>query len=263
MSEPGRNENFNQSPEALSRADLAKSMDSFSERMFKAGANILRFGAGAGTAVGEILIPNSLWFIKLGAIANGILLHEVGRRNPNSKLSFLAQRLGEGMWKGGAFGLASSIVMDTVIEPQARFVTGVGELSVPSSVDSFVSQWPEDGGLKESVVQGGEPVLKIVKEMANKQVSFSERLAEAAGHLFSGEKANEVLAKLSDIKLDPIGGINRIGQTITKKPSLAVDIIHNFGGDDTITKIEKLGEGVILETKKIIEKPDWIIKAKP
>jgi len=188
MSEPGRSENLGQSPEALSRANLAKSMDNFSGRMFKAGANILRLGVGTGVAAAEVLVPTSLWLPKIGAIVVGYGLDRLGRTNPNSKAAILAQKIGEGAWKGGAFGLASSLVLNTVIEPQAR-LAGVAIASTAPDI--------------------------VKNSLANEQVLFTDRLVEGMKIVADNDKFNFDRLKVTDIRLNPLAGIQKLQTQIS------------------------------------------------
>jgi hypothetical protein len=76
---------------------------------------LLKYGAGGISLAAEIVGLPVLWPAKLALIGAGYGLDRLGRRHPEGRVGRLTKALGEGLWKGGAFGLISSIVLNTVV----------------------------------------------------------------------------------------------------------------------------------------------------
>lgn len=108
----------------LMKKKLAGEMDSFNTRLFKAGLNVFKWGVAypAGFIAEYLMPPGTGWLTRLVPIGIGFGLEKLAKLKPDyekSKFTKLVGILGGGLYRGGAFGIASSMVLNTIFEPQA------------------------------------------------------------------------------------------------------------------------------------------------
>jgi hypothetical protein len=122
MSEPGQAETPKISEVDISRQKLVKATDSFMDKVTNAGAFILKWGVGMPTGIAaEFLGAPSNIFTKGALIASAGVLDKVTSKFPDKRPMRLLKGLSEGLWKGGAFGLTSSIAINTIYPQETVF----------------------------------------------------------------------------------------------------------------------------------------------
>lgn len=116
---------------------------------------LLKYGAGGISLAAEIIGLPVLWPAKLVLIAAGYGIDKLSTKEPKGRLGKLTKALGQGLWKGGAFGLVSSIILNTVVPKEngllftENLAKKIHTLDLPNKVlpllkDSFV------GGVTEA-----------------------------------------------------------------------------------------------------------------
>jgi len=127
MSEYGGSESFRMSAEVQQRLKekerLSKKADSFNEKLYKAGLNVFKWGVAypSGFIAEYLMPPDTSWLTRLIPVGIGLGLDKLGKLNPNYKkggMTRLIRTLGQGLWKGGAFGMASMMVINTAFDSQ-------------------------------------------------------------------------------------------------------------------------------------------------
>ena len=138
------------------KAEAAKEVDSFNDRLYKAGLNVFKWGVAypAGFIAEYLMPPGTSWLIRLIPIGIGYGLDKLGTLNPRQEggKTRLIRALGQGLWKGGGFGLASMMVLNTVFEPQ------IGK-QFSENVVQAVASMPAK---KAFVFPGGPPTINIL-----------------------------------------------------------------------------------------------------
>ena len=94
---------------------LGKAINNGLDTLTKIGVPILKYGGVGVSAAAEIIGLPVLWPAKLALVAAGYGIDKLSTENPKGRLGKLTKALGEGAWKGGAFGFASSILLNTVM----------------------------------------------------------------------------------------------------------------------------------------------------
>jgi hypothetical protein len=101
--------------EAQVKGKLAKALDWLLDKLTALGVPVLKYGGAGVSFASEILAVQGGWLAKLGLIGAGWGLEKIGSRHPGSRVSRLCKAFGSGVWRGGAFGLVSNLVVNSVL----------------------------------------------------------------------------------------------------------------------------------------------------
>jgi hypothetical protein len=125
MSEYGDSESFRMSAGVQERLKekerLSQKMDSFNDKLYKAGLNVFKWGVAypSGFISEYLMPPGTSWLTRMIPVVIGLGLDKLGKLNPGHEkggLTRLIRTLGQGLWRGGAFGMASMMVVNTAFD---------------------------------------------------------------------------------------------------------------------------------------------------
>jgi len=115
---------------------LGKAANTALDKISQAGYYVMKYGVGMPVGfAAELVGPATMWLPKIAVIGAGYGLDKLGSRHPDGKIARLVKGLGEGLWKGGAVGLAANIVADKIMPGTTRTITEtIGGIPMTSTV---------------------------------------------------------------------------------------------------------------------------------
>ncbi|GEM_PF-4611114 len=138
---------------------LGQKLDYILETLTKAGIPLLRFSGTGMSFLAELLGPTTSWLPRISLVAAGYGLDRLGRRHPNSRISRLAQALGNGVWKGGVFGWLTNVVVNKVLPAG---VVGDKQISPTTTLPEATHE------VVSTLFKGGEEISEKAAALAEK-----------------------------------------------------------------------------------------------
>ncbi len=97
------------------KKSVAKKIDKVLDTATNVAVPVLKYVGGGASFLAEFLGPTTLWLPKVALVGAGYGLDKLGSRHPGSRACRLAKALGEGAWKGGAFGGLAGVAVNLAL----------------------------------------------------------------------------------------------------------------------------------------------------
>jgi len=192
--------NFSPPPPERQSLGLGKAINNGLDTLTKIGVPILKYGGAGVSAAAEIIGLPVFWPAKLALIGLGYGIDKLSTENPRGRLGKLTKSLGEGVWKGGAFGFASSILLNTVMpqEHGLKFtenLTGkIHDLDLPS------------------IIKKGQALSLLQNNIANPVIAEAKKVP---GAIAGSKTTREIMSDTTAIRKAVENNISSAAKTIS------------------------------------------------
>ena len=165
---------------------VGKAADNALDRLSQGGYYVMKYivGMPLGFAA-ELVGPATMWLPKVALIGAGYGLDKLGSRHPDGRIARLVKGLGEGLWKGGAFGFLANAVVDKLAPGSTQVLADkIHTLDIPSIIakgqlgQTIVSQ---AGIAKDAIQARGTDTLKFAASATQDQ--FNKTFGAAANEI--------------------------------------------------------------------------------